>query len=394
MTQNVIKLGKRQWAVGMTWRSFEQRPTRIELREDATELKANLAAVRLTAQSRQAGFMASADGDKNRPHGVYSLAAAIADAREQPWLGIFRVADDLWWYIAVREGQAILPDGDVIGDQNTILAARARHESFTDWNYVKGDAADLLSLIDGQGKKLRLVPVQSLEPVSLVLPILSITAVSLLLLGGGLWWHHYQVVQQQEHAARIAAERAKIAAEAAAISPLVKSPLPGVWLSACESKIATTPLTIANWSLTAVACSTTAATTTWHRNDGATVLARPNGAIDTTGDQIVQTIPIAPSDIPNGPDNGAGLPASNLALLAILQPLGITPHISMSMTPPPLPGASSPSQTPPIPKEDVTFTLPLDPTTLPFNRVPGLRLTGLTIDTDNNWNLTGTIYGH
>lgn len=391
--KNTVKIGKTTWAVGMTWRSYSDRPTLSELREDADDLRANLAAVRVSPQVRQAGFMASEPGDK-RPSGVFSLAAAIADAREQPWLGIYRIGDNRWWYIAVREGQAVLPDGDVVGDEDTILRARANHESYADWNYVKGDTTHLRALIEEQGKNLRLVPIKSLKPVSLFLPAVGAAAALTCVSGGGMWWHNYEAAKQQARAAAAAAAEMRRGQQEAAISPLLKTPMPAAWLSSCVGEILAQQITVEAWTLGHAACTDSAAILTWERQDGATVAERPSGTVDRSGDTITQTIGFPAS--PNGSDNAQGLPASNIALQALLQPIGVSPQISEPVQPQPLPGATAavpPPGLPPDPEETVTITLPVTPTLIHFDQIPGLRLDTLSINDDGDWILTGEIYG-
>lgn len=402
--KNTVKIGKTVWAVGMTWRSYGDRPTIAELRDDAEDLKAQwdkengkdntiLAAVRVSGQARQGGFMPDDPGEK-RPNGVYSLAAAIADAREQPWLGIFRIGENKWWYIAVREGQAVLPDGDVVGDEDTIMAARANHESYADWSYVKGDLTDLLGLIEEQGKTHRRVPVKSLKPVSLLLPAAVGAAVLLCIAGGGMWWHNYETTLQQQRAAAAMAEAMKIQAEQAAISPLLKTPMPATWLTACVDELEAQPISVDAWTVAKLTCSASGALIVWQREDGATVAARPSGDVDNTGDTITQTISFPA--LSSGQDNAQGLTASNMALLQLLQPLGVEPQISAPVQPQPLPGATAaPAQAQRLttPEETVTMTLPINPAELAFNQVPGLRLDTLAIDDQGNWVVTGELYG-
>ena len=387
----------------MTWRSYGDRPTIAELRDDAEDLKMQwdkengkdntiLAAVRVSGQARQGGFMPDDPGEK-RPSGIYSLAAAVADAREQPWLGIFRIGENKWWYIAVREGQAILPDGDVVGDEDTIMAARANHEGYADWSYVKGDVKDLLGLIEERGKAQLRVPVRSLKPVSLVLPSIAGAAALLCVVGGGMWWHNHEVALQQQRVAIAMAEAAKIKAEQASVSPLLKTPMPEAWLKVCVGDLKAQPISFDAWTVDKLSCSDSAAIIIWKRQDGATVAARPAGTVSNTGNAVAQIISFPALN--SGQDNAQGLAASNLALMQLLQPIGVEPQISAPVQPQPLPGASAPdsSQPPATPEETITMTLPVDPTSLTFDQIPGLRLDTLTINGEGDWIVTGDIYG-
>ena len=180
----------------------------------------------------------------------------------------------------------------------------------------------------------------------------------------------------------------------AAISPLLKTPMPAAWLSSCVGEILAQQITVEAWTLGHAACTDSAAILTWERQDGATVAERPSGTVDRSGDTITQTIGFPAS--PNGSDNAQGLPASNIALQALLQPIGVSPQISEPVQPQPLPGATAavpPPGLPPDPEETVTITLPVTPTLIHFDQIPGLRLDTLSINDDGDWILTGEIYG-
>ena len=62
---------------------------------------------------------------------MYSLAAIVASTHKQPWEGVFKIADNLWWYIAVRNDHSILPEGDIVGTMEQITAAR-NHNNYDD----------------------------------------------------------------------------------------------------------------------------------------------------------------------------------------------------------------------------------------------------------------------
>lgn len=191
----IITIGKRRWLAGMHWTSYEETPGKEELRQDAQRTQGmgqgrnSIApawiALRTNDEAIQAGF-AEAIGVKSPKH-IASLAAMLADSKVQPWNGIFQIADDLWWYIAVRDGHAILPDGDVIGTKAEIDAARQRHASFTDWNVVEGDLGLLEAMLNAVVHKP--TPVRS--TVSNHLPMMWMVVGSVVLVGlaiGGWQW--------------------------------------------------------------------------------------------------------------------------------------------------------------------------------------------------------------
>lgn len=388
-TARIIEAANRQWIAGLVWRSFADRPKLAELREDAKDLGADLVAVRGTSQVIQAGFCPAVEN--STPKRVFSLAAAIAQSQEQPWLGIYQLSDDLWWYLAVRDGQAVLPDGDVVGSYETILEARQRHESYADWKYLKGTLKDdLLPILEEARGSDALVPVRSVEPVSpwrVIVPGIGV----ILVISGGVWlWHHHLEVEQRQRLEALAAERARILAEQKAVSPLLSSPAPDVWLSACANAIGPVPVAQDGWVNAGIACGATSATVTWKRDTGATVAERPPGALSADGNSVVQSI--AWPALPHGVDDARGLAAADNALYTLLQPLGVQARISAPPAPPRLPGSTDNTKPPPIPAQSVAFTLPVAPFGIAFNQIPGLRLTFVQKKPEG-WSVQGMIYG-
>ncbi len=385
----VIEAGERRWIAGLVWRSFPDRPKLGDLRGDAKDLGAEWVAVRGTSQVIQAGFCPGIENEK--PKRIYSLAAAIAESQEQPWLGIYQISDDLWWYLAVRDGQAVLPDGDVVGSYETILEARQRHESYADWKYLKGTLQDdLLPILKAARGADALVPVRSVEPMSPWRVIVPGVTLLVFIAGAGWLWNRHIAAEQRDRAEALAAERARILAEQKAVSPLLSSPAPDAWLAACSAATGPVPVADHGWLSVAVGCGPSSATVTWKRATGATVASRPPGALSADGNSVVQSINWPP--LQHGTDDARGLAVSDVALYRLLQPLGVQARISAPPSAPRLPGAASSAKPPPIPSQSVAFTLPVAPFAIAFNQIPGLRLTSLQRKRAG-WAIQGMIYG-
>lgn len=385
----IVNAANREWIAGLAWRSFRDAPTLAERRDDAKELNADWVAVRNTPEVIQAGFCKKISGRK--PRRLFSIAAAVAESQRQPWLGTFKLSDDLWWYIAVRDGQAVLPDGDVIGDYETVMEARRRHESYDSWDYIQdGTIDDILPiLLDARGRD-KLVPVKSVEPISpwrIATPAIAGGAIIL----AGLWlWNRHVEAEERARAQALAAERAKILAEQRAVSPLKSAPTPEVWLRACDKAIGPSRLTDDGWALASASCGVSAATLKWKRLPLATVGDRPKGALSNDGNSVVEVIPFGP--LTPGKDTAHGLTAGRLALFEILQPIGVQLKASAPPSKPRLPGARDAHKPPKIPSQSVQFTLPISPFGIDFNEVPGLRLTFAT-HSRTGWKVEGMLYG-
>lgn len=397
----LVSIGKRRWLMGMVWRSYEEKPGKARLREEADELQMDWAVVRVSEEAIQGGFSQSLPGMK-RPKNCYSLAAVVADAQPQPWLGIYRIEDGLWWYIAIRDGQAILPDGDIVGGEEEILAARERHAGFGDWTYLEGNLDDLEKLIERARKKP--APVRALRGVpDWVRPAAGAGLAVAVAGAGAWWWHERQLAEIQAQQAAMARMRAKMALHHAAstvpASPLLTIPNPDAWLRACANAVAGLPLSKDGWVQTGVACAAYSATVDWRRESGATAARRPAGAMDQTGNAVTQTIPLIIS--PRGQDNAASLPDEKTALLAMLQAMGIEPAIQTAATPTaPIALANAPTSKtgaahmpPAVPQASVSFTLPVSPFSIHWNSLPGFRLLRAAAGKDGQWNIQGVLYG-
>lgn len=394
-----VQIGKRRWLVGMTWSSFEDTPNRAELKEDALRLGASWVCVRIGESAIQAGFCEPI-GNAKHPSKIYSLAAMLADSREQPWLGIFKIEEGVWWYIAVRDGHAILPDGDVIGGEAEIHAARDRHSGYTDWKYIEGDIGLLEEFIKDIDAKP--TPVRSLSGGNLPgIPLMVSAVVLLSALGGGYWWWHQK--QQAEEQARIVA-MAKMRAQmiagqqvVVAPSPLLTTPEPNDWLAACGNAVLALPLSQKGWALDQVSCDLTSASIRWVRKDGATVANKPEGNLSPEGDKVDQVIPLSGLNA-QGSNNAVDLPSAKLALRAWAQAANFTLAMNEAAPAPALPGATSglaqgnAGVPAPAPQASIKLDITVAPFGMNMSSIPGFRLTSLE-STNTGWSLKGVLYG-
>lgn len=394
-----IQIGKRRWLAGMTWSSFEDAPNKEELQEDAQRLGSSWASVRISESAIQAGFCAPIDNAQH-PSKLFSLAAMLADSREQPWLGIFKIEDGVWWYIAVRDGHAILPDGDVIGGEAEIHAARDRHSGYTDWKYIEGDLALLEELIDDIEAKP--TPVRSLASGGL--PSVSLIVAAVLLLsavsGGYWWWSHKQQLLENERQVAMARMRAEMMAGKVAVpvsSPLLTTPPPNEWLAACSNAVMDLPMSHDGWSLQDVSCIKTVATIHWVRKDGATVANKPGGSLSVVGDTVDQVIPLV--GLPaHGSNNAIDLAAAKLVLRAWAQAAAFDLTMKDAGPVPVLPGAAPGAnqntagvQAGP-PSTSFALETPISPFGMDMSSIPGLRIVGLK-STIKGWQIEGQLYG-
>lgn len=390
---NIIRIGKRDWLMGMSWTSFEAKPTKADLKSDAARLSASWASVRISESAIQGGFCSPVPGVK-QPKKLYSLAAFLADSREQPWLGIFKVGEGLWWYIAVRDGHAILPDGDIVGDEQTIYQARERHSGYTDWKYFEGGMdvlTEFMSEIDA--KPNAVLPLEGSNKKSII--ILSSACLLSAAAGGTYLYMDAKLQQEKEIALKRERLRMELAGQIAPIvqSPLVKSPTANQWLDTCKSSLYPLPMSQNGWALDVVSCGEKSASVAWARQAGATIEVRPEGQLTVDRNRVDQIIPFDFSGVENA-DDAIPLDAAKEALEIWSQKASIATAFVEKEKPVALPGAAveEPAPAAIVAQVAVTLSTPVTPFKLDFSELPGLRLTSFSL-TATGWELKGILYG-
>lgn len=384
----IVEIGGRRWLAGMVWCGFEDAPRKSELREDASRLNASWTCVCKGESVNLAGFSPAIDNVK-RPKKLYSLAAMLANSHEQPWYGVFKIEEGVWWYLAVRDKQAILPRGDVIGGEAEIEAAKARHAKYTDWNVIKGDITTLEDLIQGIDAK----PDAVRALASAISP--GIAVVTMAIIVGALVGYHMWGEFQKRRALELAREAAiarqhELQELARKRSPLVTKPLPNDWLYACGDTILGLPLSKGGWALDKVSCVEDRVVVYWLRKEGASVAERPDGDLAPQGDSVDQVIPLVGLGAQNI-DNSIDLASAKSALRAWAQAADFDLAMNRVVQAPPPPGAEA------VPvqhqQEAVRLAIPISPFDLNLSAIPGLRLTSLKA-IDKGWILEGVLYGH
>lgn len=408
-----LQIGKVRWYLGMHWNAFDTAPNFGEIRSEVEHLGANRYALRVSELAVQAGFANASSNNGAKAKGkVYSLAARLASAVAEPWFGVFDLGDGNYWYIAVRDGYSILPDGDVIGSSDEIELVRDSHSGFNDWKIVKGDIQTLEELLwtiteqenSGAIPKAKLVVVNHLGAgTQLPLRRIVIGVSAFCLICGALYWQKVQ----DEHHAQLVAQQARVShAKALADQALVPlaSPLPNEWLKACQEKLLPLQLAQHAWKLSQVSCDEKFASAQWKLTPGATVKERPEGALNPDGSQVDQSFDLQFSSKERQSKSPAPLEENLLNLRFIAQSSGMELQLAtpVDQNPTALPGQISPigtlngnQTTNGLPKRGFVLTSKVAPFAIDFSSVPGMRITTLNsgLGDADGWKLEGTVYG-
>jgi hypothetical protein len=402
---HIIELAGRKWMIGMRWSSKEDPQTIKEIKSAGARIEyaperfgAQTAVQRVTDEVIQIGYGMPIDGLNTR--GVRSLAASIADGVKQPWMGTYQIADDLFWYIAVRDGFAILPESDVVGTAEEILAAKACHRNQTYHQEKEGNLSDLEQLIEEVATNSpRLIRLDRNRT-----PLYASAALAIVAMIGG--YHFYQAHLQREARMMVLEQRQHEAIEEQRIinslrqlrpSPLLSIPSPDEVALSCTTILQAMPYAEDGWLLTAASCDTKDLAIRWDRAPGATLSATPQGEVSSDGENVVSTIPL---QLPaSGPDTAIGINVAVTDFRAMMQGANIKNTVLVSDPPAQvinidqleLPGAKLPPPPPP-PQAHVQFTWPANLVGDDWDRLPGFRILNMT-HTKNGWDVRAIIYG-
>lgn len=402
---------KGSYVVGMTWRHFDAKPTRAELKEFASTAGAWGLVRSGGANGYQAGACAPLDGIK-RSAALKSLADAIAGTLQAPWRGVFDLGEGRYWYVAVAAGYQLLPDGDQVCSLADARALREKHQSFYEhWTESGGDLADLASLTSiakaGPGLKDFTRGAIPFSPRAVIVGSVATVLVSCGAGGVMLYLQDQETKRLAEQhrkdtAEAVRKEAARKAQEAAEAPPppWVTTPLPGAVFDACKAAWKGQDLARDGWVLSAWTCmprgNTLDVGETWTRDGGSAMKAPgqlgPGGETSTSSRQVITTW----NGVPQG--EVVELLEPDTAIRRgydLAQRYGLPPDIKPPKKEPTLAG-----QKPPPPPAYValnaTYKLPFAPWLgfgLAFDELPGLRISKLSLDFKNDeWIADGLIY--
>lgn len=404
-----------RFALGLNWRHESERPKGQRLKELAAD-RGRWGLVRKTASgSFQVGFVAPIAG-VDKALLLVSLADAVAEAHSAPWRGVFQLSDDRYWYIAVGEGYAILPDGDCVCSGEEKDALLERHAGHGSWREVGGGIEELSELVVGFKARTYLkdfapgignvMPFKSrrskLVLGSLLMVVVAGAAVAALV-------QHQATVRQQE---ADTAKRRQALAELRAVPAVVaEKPEPRPWaeapevhvlVAACHDDWSGQALEVRGWVLQAWQCTAGATgveiTTKWHR-DGGLAHDAP-GVLDASGELAFDTrsdaVEWGLNDATTAPQLPGGINVSR-ASWTLAQRFGIA--LQVDATPqvaPAVPGSKDEKPRPKWAARKETWTLPFAPWlgfAPAFEALGELRIESVGVDlTTDAWTVVSNVY--
>lgn len=281
---------KARYVLGMSWRHEDAPPKAKAMRAMAVERGYWGVVYTTSADAVQAGFCIPVKGvsasAKLRP-----LAAVVGGALPPPWNGLYDLGDGRYWFIAVRDGQQVIPDGDQVGTLDEMEALRNAHRESGVWNEVDGGLQDLVDIVSSTAKQ---PTIRNYGPAQMPgwLPVAGAIGVATLLIGGGVTWYlHAKQLEAEriarEQAAALAAQAAKEAADRAkhAVLPWSVLPLASEALGACAREWDRQSLAKDGWVISGWECAVQEAniaiTASWISNGG--LASAAPGVLGPTG---------------------------------------------------------------------------------------------------------------
>ena len=411
---HIVELGKLRFVSGLFWQTLtEPRQAAAEARRVGKSMNFDLCVLKKRPVP-QAGYGAREDGAER---GMLSLAAAIEQGVREAgisgnWLGAFRLENDAYAYVAVRD-DAILPESDFAGSDDAVRGRMEQDFGIGGWDIVFAPASwgfssseerSAAQFLPSSGGRIRVQKAWALEPLERKAPIVQVTAAlgaAALATGGLAYWKHVKDEQARAAAGAtrtaLSSSRPNSTAAQAGPPPWVASPRPREFISGCMRGIGGRLYGSGGWKLSNVNCTASGLHFAWERSRStipSLKRAVPDARVDMTGEKAELTRPL-PGMNPAGDERLLADQEAVAALASPFQASGIEIHISGSTTPLRLPGAEQKQAAQDWKAMRFSITSKLDPLSLaPFLDVPGARITRIsaTGTSSIDWNVEGDLY--
>ena len=396
---------KGAFAAGLSWRHEDAIPKAKALRAMAAE-KGRWGVVRKTGQGTiQVGFCEPIEGVKS-PAQVRALAALVADHKVQPWRGVYKIGEDRYWYIAVRDGQEVIPQGDSVGTLAEIQDLFELHRGFGEWDREEenGSLEDLAEMVQATAKRVVLRDLQKRAWIGPALIGVGACAA----VGAGLFvWHLHEAALQAQRARELAHRLAIQAAlqrkrdAQAQVLPWTRQAMPSDFFRACQQAWAKQPLAVDGWALSGWTCQAQAqgisVQTSWRRAGGLAQNA-PGTLTGSEGNRASATQAI-PVTFPQASSAVAVQADLYRSLWSLAQAYGLDLQAQVVRAVPSLPGAAAGPKAPPPPpwlSVPASFTMVAPPWSgfgRAFDAVPALRVSSLQwVPQSGEWKLSATAF--
>ena len=268
----IIEINSKLYYAGLSWQTLSAADN---VKKRIKEFKKGFYCVRNLSGMINLGYSDDSDGKYKK---LTSLASAVANARKEPWLGVFRISDDLYWCIAVRDNQAVLPDGDIVGNKEEADKFFRETISIGEWDSIieSGTVQDIEAIITGKGNYVL--------PASRAFNLFLALGIGIIISSGFIYFYH------------IHAEKPKIFLPKAVF--VARKPIPGYRtipepefvLDACKKELLNLPQSYYGWQASNLNCTPGNISITYIKQDFGTAFITPKGIISASGTEVSQVI--------------------------------------------------------------------------------------------------------
>jgi hypothetical protein len=424
----VINVGGMEYAVGMFWQTAED-PKSVK-REAKLAAKQEVNPADLFVMRE--GFVAQwAIGWTTTGHkqGMPAGAACLAGALAGNWLAVFHT-DAGWWFVASRR-DAILPDGDILYDNEDEPRTRFETEFvrggwdrvFTpeEWG-MGGDTSPLDEVLAGHEepklsylhdfftrlpKSVKMAAVAALAGVAIV-GYIGVEIYNGIMEDKRLEEEKLARDRQEALRARMEAERlekerlAKLRQQEKVARIWEDEPNPSDWMVACADALDRISVEVPGWVMQGMGCSGGSAGADWKISGGGSLASAryglrdvANPSISAKGDSMSARLPL--NDLtPRGPQTGWKIDEIRANFLQLFQGLGGDVRLDIVARP-----SKPPDDDPlnPRPRPPAHFKFQFQSTLTPmvwasiFEQFPGLVVDSVSLKIGSQtWLYAGRVY--
>lgn len=401
MAQTVVIPGiKGDFVAGLAWRTHAQLPKAEAIRAWSLRSGRWGLTYKTTEGRTQVGLCDPVPGIDS-PGKLRSLAASVAGQQIAPWRAKYQLSDGRFWYIAVRDRRAIIPDGDQIGSHGEIQHVWEEHTKLGEWNELAdGTVDDIADMLSATSATNSLQDLQARPAVRFlktygrkIAIVLTITVFGVALVAHLLG---YGVKHRHAEKPPVTAPVVKPAPPVA--RPWIDEPMASQAIDVCHHAWSAQRLERKGWSVASWTCSVSplaiAINTSWTRTYG--LASDAPGTLSPTGQSSAESNVMA-ATFEKSPDVVTSSDGAIRAFRDFAQLHGYAATIGTDVGKPALPGAPVEHDARLWTSSNVVVPVPWAPwlgLARSFESVSGLRIRTVTWSAQaDQWTVTGELFG-
>lgn len=267
-----VKIGGKYYYAGLEWETLSSTES---VKDKLKEYKSGYYCVRNLSGMTNIAYAEELDGKYKK---LPSLASAVANAKKEPWCGYFKVEEDLYWYIAVRDNQAIITDADIIGTEEEIKKIFEDNLSLG-WDAVieNGAENDIINLINEKPSYVLRVNNSLYTYMAVTLAVL----ISLFVL--------YHIFYKKHEIKPVFVPKV-FTPKKLKVPGYKFLPKPLAVFNSCKKALLRTAANYSGWKLTGFKCTGNGIIYSYNKQKFANAFIAPKGKLSTSGTKITDNL--------------------------------------------------------------------------------------------------------